>query len=64
MSSSDDPKPKLALTPEWADARAKRERRLAEALRENLKRRKDQSRGRAIDSAPKKSEQEPGSRGD
>jgi hypothetical protein len=29
-----------------ADARAERERRLAEALRANLKRRKEQSRGR------------------
>ena len=45
--SSDENKPKTNITPARADARAGRERRLAEALRENLKRRKDQSRGRA-----------------
>ena len=37
------------ITSRRAEARAERERRLAEALRENLKRRKDQSRGRADD---------------
>jgi hypothetical protein len=47
MNSRDDPKPKPVITPARAEARALRERRLAEALRENLKRRKDQSRGRA-----------------
>ncbi len=46
------------------DARAERERRLAEALRANLKRRKEQSRGRAEDAEPKESEQKPGRRGD
>jgi hypothetical protein len=51
MSRSDDSKPKSVLTPERAQARAERERRLAEALRANLKRRKDQSRGRAEDAA-------------
>ena len=44
--SSDENKPKTNITPARAEARAERERRLAEALRENLKRRKDQSRGR------------------
>ncbi len=52
-------KPALSNKP---DARAERERRLAEALRANLKRRKEQSRGRADDAEPKKSEQEPGNR--
>jgi hypothetical protein len=47
MSSSDDSKPGTVITPKRAEARAERERRLAEALRENLKRRKEQSRGRA-----------------
>jgi hypothetical protein len=45
MSSSDE-KPKSVLTPKRAEERAERERRLAEALRANLKRRKEQSRGR------------------
>jgi hypothetical protein len=62
MTSRDDTRPKSALTPKTAAARAERERRLAEALRANLRRRKDQSRGRAEDAEPKKSEQEPGSR--
>ena len=62
--SSDKPKPTPNITPARAQARASRERRLAEALRENLKRRKDQSRGRNEDAGPKKSEQEPGSRGE
>lgn len=43
--------PKPAL-PDKARARAERERRLAEALRANLRRRKEQSRGRAQPSAP------------
>ncbi len=47
MTSREESKPKPALTPAKAEARAERERRLAEALRQNLKRRKDQSRGRA-----------------
>ena len=46
MSISDESKPKSVLTPKQAEVRAARERRLAEALRANLKRRKDQSRGR------------------
>ncbi len=62
MTSRDD-LPKSAF-PKKGEARAERERRLAEALRANLKRRKEQSRGRAEDAEPKKSEQEPGSRGD
>ena len=45
--SRDEPKPKPLITPARAEVRALRERRLAEALRDNLKRRKDQSRGRA-----------------
>jgi hypothetical protein len=45
--NSDENRPKTNITPARADARAERERRLAEALRENLKRRKHQSRGRA-----------------
>jgi len=49
MTSRDDT-PKPALTPKRAEARAERERRLAEALRANLKRRKEQARGRV--SAP------------
>ncbi len=62
MTSRDDPsKP---LFPKKGEARAERERRLAEALRANLKRRKEQSRGRAEDQEPKKSGQELGSRGD
>ena len=63
MTDRNSPSPKPAL-PRKPDARAERERRLAEALRANLKRRKEQSRGRAEDSEPKKGEQEPGSRGD
>ncbi len=47
MTSRDDTPEKPALTPKTAAARAARERRLAEALRANLKRRKEQSRGRA-----------------
>jgi len=47
MSRRDEPKSQTTITPARAEARAERERRLAEALRENLKRRKDQSRGRA-----------------
>jgi len=58
MSSRDDSKPKSVLTPARAEARALRERRLAEALRQNLKRRKEQDRGRAADAG------EPKSRGD
>jgi len=54
-------KPALSNKP---DARAERERRLAEALRANLKRRKEQSRGRAEDAEPKEVEQETGRRGD
>ena len=46
------------------DARAERERRLAEALRANLKRRKEQSRGRAEDAEPKGNEQETARSGD
>jgi hypothetical protein len=46
MNRSDE-KPKSVLTPKRAEERAERERRLAEALRANLKRRKEQSRGRA-----------------
>ncbi len=62
MTSRDDPsKPAF---PKKGEARAERERRLAEALRANLKRRKEQSRGRAEDGEPKKGEQEPGCRGD
>ncbi|MBL8664886.1 MAG: hypothetical protein JNM29_18790 [Candidatus Odyssella sp.] len=57
MTDRDSPPPK-------PDARTERERRLADALRANLKRRKEQSRGRAEDAGTKKSEQEPGSRGD
>lgn len=57
----DPPKPALANK---AEARAERERRLADALRANLRRRKDQSRGRAEDMEPKKGEQETGRRGD
>ena len=40
------------ITSRRTEARAERERRLAEALRENLKRRKDQSRGRSNDPEP------------
>jgi len=58
---SSPPKP---ASPNKDGARAERERRLAEALRANLKRRKDQSRGRADDAEPKEREQEPGRRGD
>ena len=49
MPDRDDAKPKPVLTPRTAAARAAREARLAEALRENLKRRKAQARGRADD---------------
>jgi hypothetical protein len=45
--SSDENKSKTNITPARAEARAERERRLAKALRENLKRRKDQTRSRA-----------------
>ena len=51
MSSSDDPKPKTVHNPRTATLRAQREARLAEALRRNLKRRKDQSRGRTSNEA-------------
>lgn len=57
MTDRDSPPPK-------PDARTERERRLADALRANLKRRKEQSRGRAEDAEPKESKQEPGSRRD
>lgn len=63
MTDRDSVPPKPAV-PNKAEARAARARRLAEALRANLRRRKDQSRGRAEDPEPKKSELEPGSRGD
>jgi hypothetical protein len=42
-----DRTPKPATTPKPESARAERERRLAEALRANLKRRKEQARGRS-----------------
>jgi hypothetical protein len=58
---SSPPKP---APPKSGDARAERERRLAEALRANLKRRKEQSRGRAEDAGTKEGEQEPQSRGE
>jgi hypothetical protein len=64
MSSSDDSKPKSVLTPARAEARAVRERRLADALRQNLKRRKEQDRGRAGDAEPKKSDLAPANRRD
>ena len=57
MTDRDSPPPK-------PDARTERERRLAEALRANLRRRKDQSRGRADDAEPKGSERETGRRED
>jgi hypothetical protein len=63
MTTRDDT-PKPTLTPKTAEARANRERRLADALRANLKRRKEQSRGRTEDAEPKKSEQETGRRGE
>jgi hypothetical protein len=63
MTDRESPPPKPA-PPKRGDARAERERRLAEALRANLKRRKEQSRGRAEDAEPKESEQEPGRRGE
>ena len=56
----DEPKPKPVITTARAEARAERHRRLAEALRDNLKRRKDQSRVRA-DSA---GERPPGDSGE
>ncbi len=40
------------LTPRAVAARAAKDDRLAAALRENLKRRKDQARGRRGDAAP------------
>jgi len=46
MSERDEPKPKTVFAPRTAALRARRDARLAEALRRNLKRRKDQSRGR------------------
>ena len=46
MTNSNESRPKPVLTPARAEARAKRERRLAEALRRNLGRRKEQVRGR------------------
>lgn len=46
MADRDSSPPKPALSNK-AEARAERERRLAEALRANLRRRKEQSRGRA-----------------
>jgi hypothetical protein len=61
---SDEAKPKTVITPARAEARTARERRLAEALRANLKRRKDQSRRRAEDAETKESGREPGSPGD
>lgn len=57
MTDRDSPLPK-------PNARTERERRLAEALRANLKRRKEQSRGRAEDAEPKDGERETGRRGD
>ena len=52
MSNSDDPKPKTVYRPRTAALRAEREMRLAEALRRNLKRRKDQFRGRIGEHSP------------
>jgi hypothetical protein len=46
MSDADDPATRSGAKTDKAAARAERERRLAEALRRNLKRRKAQSRGR------------------
>ena len=63
MTDRDSRSPKPAF-PSKPDARTARECRLAEALRANLKRRKEQSRGRAEDAESKRSEQEPGRRGD
>ncbi len=57
MTDRDSPPPK-------PDARTERERRLAEALRANLKRRKEQSRGRAEGAEPKDGERETERRGD
>ena len=51
MSEHDDSKSKPALTPRKAESRAAREARLAEALRQNLKRRKAQARARRSDEA-------------
>lgn len=62
MNDRDTPPSKPAF-PKKGEARAERERRLAEALRANLKRRKQQSRGRAEDAEQEKGEQEPGGRG-
>ena len=58
-----EPPPPKPVVPNKGEARAARERRLAEALRANLQRRKAQSRGRAEDVEPKGSEQTPGRRG-
>lgn len=63
MTDRDSATPKPAL-PRKPDARAERERRLADALRANLKRRKEQSRGRAEDTKPKGSEPDAGKRRD
>ena len=49
MASRDQPQASPKLTAESAAAREARARRLSEALRENLKRRKAQARGRSAD---------------
>ena len=51
----DDPSPSPALTPQAQAAKAAREAREAAALRENLRRRKQQSRARDADPPPEDS---------
>lgn len=63
MTDRESP-PTKPKSPSQTGARAERERRLAEALRANLRRRKDQSRGRAEDASAKGSELGPRSRED
>lgn len=58
MTKSDDPPRSGDARADRASARALRERRLAEALRQNLKRRKAQSRSRAAE--PGGERREPG----
>jgi hypothetical protein len=50
------------LTPGKGAERAAREARLAEALRDNLRRRKEQARARAADRAPSDTPAGPGER--
>jgi hypothetical protein len=64
MTESPKPLPPKPLPPEPAPAETARSARLRDALRENLKRRKSQARGRAaVDMSPANDDPAPGGAG-